>query len=373
MPFKSTKEKLIIDKDDLNELESISKSRTEGHSRVERAKVILSFYYGKTISAISRELNIDRPKVERTVNKALAIGTLASLNDLYRSGKPNEITDDAKAWLVSIACQKPKDLGYQNELWTMALLSEYLRNNCLQQGHPSLINIARGTVSKILAANNIQPHKVKYYVERRDPLFDEKMAEVLHVYKEVELMRDKEDNYFAYVSYDEKPGIQAIANTSPDLMPLSGKHPAISRDYEYKRLGTLSLLAGIDLLTGHVTAIITDKHRSVEFIDFLKHLDNDHSDKQKIKIILDNHSAHISKETQKFLASRPNRFEFVFTPKHGSWLNIIESFFGKLARTVLKSIRVESKQELINRIIEHINWLNESPVLFKWTYKMDQV
>lgn len=185
--------------------------------------------------------------------------------------------------------------------------------------------------------------------------FEDKMAEVLHVYKEVELMRDNEDNYFAYVSYDEKPGIQAIANTSPDLMPVYGSHSTIYRDYEYKRLGTLSLLAGIDLLTGHVTAIIADKHRSVEFIDFLKHLDSDHSDKQKIKIILDNHSAHISKETQRFLASRPNRFEFVFTPKHGSWLNLIESFFSKLSRSVLNGIRVKSKEELINRIIEHIN------------------
>lgn len=373
MPFVSTKDKLKLSQEDLELLDAIAKSRTEKHSRVLRSKITLLYYYGNNISEIARELKVNRSMVELQINKALSFGVVTSLNDLPRSGKPELITDDAKTWLISVACQKPKDLGYQQETWTMNLLAEYVRNNCSAFGFLSLINIAKGTVSKILSKAEIKPHKVRYYVQRRDPMFAEKMANVLHVYKEVELMKDANDNFTAYISYDEKPGIQAIANTSEDLLPVPGTHPTISRDYEYKRHGTVSLLAGIDLMTGVITATVADRHRSIEFTDFLEHLDEIYSDKNKIKIILDNHSAHISKHTQKYLASKPNRFEFVFTPTHGSWLNMIESFFSKLARTLLRDIRVKSKDELVNRIIHHLDWLNESPVEFKWTYKMDDI
>ena len=118
----------------------------------------------------------------------------------------------------------------------------------------------------------------------------------------------------------------------PDLPPEPGKHAAFARDHEYKRHGTVSLLAGIDLLTGEVHALVKDRHRSREFIEFLGLLDAGYQAHTAIKLILDNHSAHISKETKAWLAKQPaGRFEFTFTPKHGSWLNLVESFFSKLA------------------------------------------
>jgi len=130
------------------------------------------------------------------------------------------------------------------------------------------------------------------------------------------------------VSCDEKPGIQAIATTAPDLPPEPGVHATFARDHEYKRHGTLSLLAGIDLLTGKVHALVRDRHRSREFIEFLGLLDAAYPTSTAIKLILDNHSAHMSRETKAWLATRPvGRFEFTFTPKHGSWLNLIEGFF----------------------------------------------
>jgi transposase len=111
-------------------------------------------------------------------------------------------------------------------------------------------------------------------------------------------------------------------------------------------------LAGIDLLTGKVHALVRDRHRSREFIEFLKVLDGAYRASTAIKLILDNHSAHISKETRGWLATRPaGRFEFTFTPTHGSWLNLIEGFFSKFARSVLRHIRVASKQELKERIM----------------------
>ena len=124
----------------------------------------------------------------------------------------------------------------------------------------------------------------------------------------------------------------------------------MARDHEYKRHGTVSLLAGIDLLTGQVHALVKDRHRSREFIEFLKLLDAAYPTHTAIKLILDNHSAHISKETKAWLADQPaGRFEFIFTPKHGSWLNLVEGFFSKLARSVLRHIRVASKGELKDR------------------------
>jgi transposase len=216
-------------------------------------------------------------------------------------------------------------------------------------------------------------------VERRDPEFEQKMAAVLHVYKQVEIVNNgllhgeiKEPSIVT-VSYDEKPGIQAIAPISPDRPPVLGEHPSPTRDYEYKRLGTVSLLAGLDLHSGLVTEIVSDSHKSKDFIQFLQKLDLAYPPTAVLRLILDNHSAHISKETQAYLATLPQRFQFVFVPKHGSWLNLVENLFSKMTRTMLREIRVNTKQELIERIHLYYQETNADPVIFRWKYKMDEI
>jgi transposase len=176
------------------------------------------------------------------------------------------------------------------------------------------------------------------------------------------------------LSIDEKPGIQAIATTAPDLPPEPGVHATFARDHEYKRHGALSLLAGIDLLTGKVHALVRDRHRSREFIEFLKLLGAAYPASTAIKLVLDNHSAHISKETTSWLATRPaGRFQFTFTPTHGSWLNLIDGFFSKLARSVLRHIRVVSKSELKECIMAGIEDVNRHPVIHTWSYRLAEV
>ena len=183
--------------------------------------------------------------------------------------------------------------------------------------------------------------------------------------------KKKLSDAMAIISYDEKPGIQAIATTAPDLPPEPGVHATFAREHEYKRHGTISLLAGIDLVTGKVHALVKDRHRSREFIEFLKLLDAAYPAHTAIKLILDNHSAHISKETKAWLADQPaHRFEFTFTPKHGSWLNLVEGFFSKLARSVLRHIRVASKQELKDRIMAAMDYFNQEPVVHTWAYNL---
>jgi transposase len=309
----------------------------------------------------------------------LAYGAIAALDDRPRPGKEPTITAEARTWVVSLACRKAKDLGYPHELWTTRLLARHAREHGPTEGHACLGKLVQGTLCKILNEQEVKPHKVRYYLERRDPEFKVKMAEVLCVYREVKIMKEtaaaskkKPSDAVAIVSYDEKPGIQAIATTAPDLPPEPGAHAIFARDHEYKRHGTVSLLAGIDLLTGAVHALVKDRHRSREFIEFLKLLDAAYPAHTAIKLILDNHSAHISKETKAWLAEQPaGRFEFTFTPKHGSWLNIVEGFFSKLTRSVLRHIRVASKHELKDRIIAAMDEFNRHPVVHTWSYKLD--
>ena len=281
---------------------------------------------------------------------------------------------------MDLACRKAKELGYPHELWTTRLLARHAREHGRAEGHACLGKLVQGTVCKILNEEEVKPHKVRYYLEQRDPEFAEKMAEVLCVYRTVKLLkkaavasRKKPGDPVAIISYDEKPGIQAVATTAPDLPPQPGVHATFARDHEYKRHGTVSLLAGIDLLTGKVHALVKDRHRSREFIEFLKLVDAAYPADTAIHLILDNHSAHISRETRAWLAEQPaGRFEFTFTPTHGSWLNLVEGFFSKLARSVLRHIRVSSKQELKERLMAAVDYFNRDPVVHTWTYKLDK-
>jgi len=377
MPFVNKRPALEMTEDEIRQLNIISKSRTQPTRAVERAKILLGFHEGTSISQIARDLGTNRPKVERTIDKAFAFGILAALEDLPRSGRSRVISSGARTWILSLACSKPLDHGYPNELWTQLLLAEHIKEHCIDNGFPELSKISRGTISKILRASNVKPHKISSYLAPIDPEFEPKSAVVLHTYKQVELLQQisKEGKPLdmIIISYDEKPGIQAVGNKYQDLMPVAGKYATLSRDHEYIRHGTISLLAGINLLTGTVHYKMFDRHRSAEFIEFLKSLDSAYPKHIKIILILDNVRVHTSKETQEYLKTVPQRFHFVFTPKHASWLNIIESLFSKMTRSMLRGIRVSSKEELIERISQYIESMNETPTIFKWKYKMDKM
>jgi transposase len=146
-----------------------------------------------------------------------------------------------------------------------------------------------------------------------------------------------------------------------------GKAVGIRRDYEYVRRGTVSILAGIDLHSGHIFANVENRHRSSEFIALLRELDERFPPEGIIRVVLDNHSAHISKETLACLGTRPGRFEFVHTPKRRSWLNLIECACSKIARTFLRHIHVGSVHKLKARILQGVAESNAAPVVFRWS------
>jgi transposase len=358
-------------------LSALARSRTAPAHHAERSAIILHLADRHTASETAAALGIDRQRVTRCVRRIAAVGPLEAINDLPRSGRPPEITEAGRAWLIGEACAKPKERGYPHELWTLRLLAAHARCHGPAIGHRCLAELAPSTVHDILNSQPVKPHRVRYYLDRRDPAFDQRKAGVIELYGAAEMLRQlpEAERPVAILSYDEKPGIQAIANTAPDLPPKPGRHPTVQRDHEYKRLGTVTLAAAIDLVTGVVHHAIADRNRSREFVAFLQQLDATYPASMLICILLDNHSAHRSRETRRFLATKPGRFEFVFTPTHASWLNWVETFFSKMSRSVLRRIRVTTKDELRDRMRRYIETCNESPTLPKWSYGIhrDQV
>src|SRR5690606_6000626 len=363
-------QKITLIPEEKEKLTELSRSRTHPLRLIQRAQILLHFAEGKRLEAVAKIAKTSRPTVYKCIKKALAGGVDVALRDYYHRPRPAIITEEAKSWVMHAACTKPKDLGLAAEMWTQSALAKYTRKVAPLEGHSCLAKANKSTIHRILKSHSLKPHKIRYYLEKKDPNFAKKMHEVLVVYKEVnELLMDEEkikSSKIVTVSVDEKPGVQAIKNVSPDLLP-NRQYGEVARDYEYKRLGTLSILGALDLQNGRVFAQVHKRHRSCEFICLLKELDEYYPKDVTIRVVLDNHSAHISKETMGYLHSRPNRFKYVHAPTHGSWLNIVEGLFSKMARSFLRNIRVDSLEELRRRILLGLEEINADPVVHKWT------
>ena len=370
---------LLLSTEERNQLEAITRTRTLQAQVVSRARILLLKADGDSVDTIAEKVDLNRNSVLLCLKKYNVGGIENAIYDAPGRGRNAEITDEEKSWIISIACQKPVELGYSAETWTYSRLTKHINSTAESAGYTRLSTITKTSVKNILDAAEIKPFRIQYYCENRDPEFEAKMHQVLVVYKQVELLFDENGELFIpageqdihTVSYDEKPGIQATATTSPDLKA-NREIGTIKRDYEYKRLGTVSLLAAIDLLTGEAIPLVRDTHNSVDFIDFLKILNERYPEGDTIQVILDNHSVHTSKKVKQFLSTIPGRFVFIFTPKHGSWLNMIEGFFGKMTRQMLRGIRVSSKEELVERIYKYFDEVNETPVVYHWKYRMDE-
>src|SRR5271167_581732 len=203
---------------EVERLKSIAQSRAEPASRVERARILLAYREDPSFYAVGQALGLHHQTVQRCVERAVAEGPMAALDDRPHPGRDPTITLEAKSWLVSLACRKAKELGYPHELWTTRLLARHAREHGPAEGHGCLAKLVQGTVCKILNEQEVKPHKVRYYLEQRDPDFAEKMAEVLCVYRQVKILKQaaavskakkRSSDAVAIISYDEKPGIQA--------------------------------------------------------------------------------------------------------------------------------------------------------------------
>lgn len=365
--------------EDRDFLEAQTRARTIQAQTVARARILLLKADGRSVDDIADRVGLNRKSVMLCVSKYREGGVENALFDAPGRGRNPEITDDERAWVIDLACQRPADLGRAAETWTYASLTAHIHETAEAAGHARLSTVHKSTVHRILDEAEVKPFRIRYYCERRDPEFEEKMHNVLLVYKQLSMQFDEDGNLVPQdgevvhvLSYDEKPGIQAFATTSDDLMPDVG-HGTRMRDYEYRRRGTLSLLAGIDLQTGEAIPLVSETHNSGDYVAFLKILDGKYPKGDRIRLVLDNLRVHTSMETRRYLATVPGRFEFVFTPKHGSWLNMVEGFFSKMTRQMLRGIRVESKEELRERIYRYFEEVNREPVVYRWKYRLEDV
>ena len=374
--------RIQLTEEERSTLECILRQSTIEARTYIRAKILLLKAESKSNEYIADKLDISVTAVRLCLDKYKAGGIEAALKDNKGRGRKAEITDADITWVINKACQKPKDFGYSAELWYPASFTRFINSIAEQEGHPRMKTVTETTLRKIMANAKIRPFKVSYYCEKRDPDFDTKMHDVLVIYKQLSLQFDEDGNFKPFegtpvhtLSYDEKPGIQALDTTAEDKPPIpdTAKNSTICRDYEYVRLGTLSLLAAIDLLTGEAIPLVSPTHKSSDFVRFLKILDEKYPAGDKIRLVLDNHSAHTSRETQEYLNTVPGRFEFVFTPTHGSWLNMVEGFFSKLTKQMLNGTRVSSKEELENRIYQYFDEINQIPVPYHWAYRLDDI
>ena len=376
--------KFTLDDNHRAELEKLANSGMTPIVIAQRAKILLLKDAGMSASAIADAVGVSRHTAELWIRKYRNRSEDTDIEELLNVGKgrgrKEVITGEVKPWLISVACTQPKDFGYAAETWTTRSLTEHINKTAAAEGFDRLSTITESGVYRILDKSRIKPFRIQYYCERRDPDFDEKMHNVLLVYKQLEMQFDEDGNLLPFegdevvhvVSYDEKPGIQAIANVADDLPPTQ-EHGAIKRDYEYKRLGTVSLLTGIDLQTGEAIPLVRDSHNSSDYIEFLKILDARYPKGDTIRLVLDNLKVHKARKVIEYLSTVEGRFEFVFTPKHASWLNLVESFFSKMTRQMLKGIRVKSKEELVQRIYTYFDEINAEPVVFHWTWHLDDV
>ena len=376
--------KFTLQPNDKATLEKIVKSGMTPVVINKRAMILLKKAENKSSKIVAQEMGINRHTVELWCNKYRKRTPEQTIYDVLNisagRGRKEEITGEAKTWLISISCMKPKELGYSAETWTINSLTKHIHLVAEDAGYKRLSTITESSVHRILDKADIKPFRIQYYCERRDPDFEEKMHNILLIYKKLSMQFDDEDRLFPFqderithiISYDEKPGIQAISNVSDDLMP-DKTNGTIKRDYGYKRLGTLSLLAGIDLQTGDAIPLISDTHNSNDYIQFLDKLDKRYPDKDKIRLILDNLKVHSSQKVVEYLKSIPGRFEFVFTPTHGSWLNLIEGFFSKMTKQMLRGIRVASKEEVKQRIYKYFDEINADPIVYHWRWHLEDV
>ena len=310
MAGKSKRPKLVLTPEQVQRLERLRGSRTAPVREGQRAEILWRYHGGETIAEIMRAVKMTRKSVGKWIGRALAMGPEAALKDAYHRPREPRISEEAKAWVVHLACSQPKQLGLRRRAVDPRCARRHVRRNAVEAGYPALAQAAKATVHRILAEQPLHPEKVTYYLQRRDPDFESKMRLLLLVYREVALQNEspREGGPSAdviTVSVDEKPGVQAIANTAPDCR----RSGAASLYGSGSRIPTSGNLLDSGrrwtCTTGRVTARVERRHRSREFILLLKDLDQSYPAKCTIRLILDNHSSHISKETKAYLATRP--------------------------------------------------------------------
>lgn len=314
-----------------------------------RASIILSAATGANNTEIARELKCDIQTV-RKWRERFAKSRLKGLLDAPRPGRPPIYTSEIKHKAFALVVSDPPA---PHARWTIDLLLDEMNRRGI------VTSLSRETLSHWLRTATIKPHRSKYWLNSKDPDFHSKMNRIVDLY-----INPPTDGQVVCV--DEVTGLQALERKYPTLPTRPGKVRRV--EFEYKRHGTVKMIASFGVHSGQVSADFVECNNSDAFIAFLEQLKHAYPD-GKIYLVLDNGSSHISKQTRAYFKENP-RFVPAYTPTHASWLNQIEIWFSALKRKALKNVSFTSKDALKSRILSYVAYHNRVLARpYKWTYK----
>lgn len=336
------RQKIILSIPERNSLLLINRSHTVARRSALRSIIILLSDDGLTLDNITQQCNCSRKTANKWRQRFLE-KRLEGLEDMPRLGRKPIYTAEQKASVINLACSKPKG-GYTN--WS-------------QQRIADEIGMSRSHVNRILKEASLKPHKTEYWCGKStDPEFEEKMINIIGLYM-------KPPVNALVISIDEKTQIQALDRTQPEL-PMRKDNPK-RQTATYKRHGTVSLIAALEVHSGEITANTIDKNNTDNFLKFLRKIDRKYRHKH-LHIIVDNLSVHKNKKVKEWL-SHKKKITLHFTPTYSSWLNMIEIWFGIITKDVIKNGIWHSKKQLVKQLMEYIRTYNKKRAKpFEWTY-----
>jgi transposase len=324
-----------------SELRKWAQSRTLPAGDVFRARLMLALADGQSYSQIMTRLQTTAPTISRWKQRFEEEG-IAGLDPRHKGSQPRVANAQVQARIARKTQQKPADGSTH---WSCRKMA-------------AALGLSKSTVQRVLAQARLKPHRLDRYMASNDPRFEEKAADIIGLYM-------KPPQHAAVFCVDEKTAIQALDRLDP-VLPLSPGR-AERHGFEYYRHGTLSLYAALDVKTGQVHGMTAGRHTSQEFIAFLEGLVRRTHWAKEIHVVLDNLSAHKTKEVERFLAEHP-RVHFHFTPTYSSWLNQVELWFAKIQRDVIRRGVFTSVADLGNKLRKYIRAYSKSAKPFRWTY-----
>lgn len=337
---------IALDEDEREQLERWSRRPKSAQALALRARIVLAAAEGLKNTEIAQRLGIAHASVRKWRNR-FAEHRLDGLTDEPRPGRPRTVTDaQVEDVIVATLERAPKDATH----WSTRSLAKEL-------------GLSQSAVSRIWRAFGLQPHRQDTWKLSKDPLFIEKVRDVVGLYL-------NPPERAVVLCVDEKSQIQALDRTAPILPMLPGVPERATHDY--KRSGTSSLYAALDVTSGKVLGALHSRHRAIEFKQFLQTIDREVPADLDVHVVLDNSSTHKTPAIQRWLAAHP-RFVLHFTPTSASWLNLVERWFAELTSKLLKRGTHRSVRELNADIRAWIDTWNDNPKPYVWTKTADQI
>jgi transposase len=337
---------IVLAPEERAQLEQWSRGRSTEHRLVLRSQIVLQAAEGKTNQKIVEELDTNPITVGRWRSRFALLRIEGIRHDAPRPGAPALPDSMVKKIVETTLNEKPRGETH----WSTRTLADHL-------------GVSHMTVYRVWRARHLQPHRVESFELSTDPRFEEKLIDIVGLYV------NPPENAIVF-SVDEKPQMQALERTQT-ILPVGKDFPE-GRPHEYKRNGTIDLFAALETLTGDVVVQFHRRHRHQEFLSFLSLLDREAAKGYEVHVIVDNLSAHLTKEVERWLHAHP-RFHLHLTPTHASWLNAVEGWFSKLTTKALKRGSFVSVPALVRAVREYTAAHNDFAMPLIWTKSSDEI